>query len=96
MDNEVESTGALLVLGPDAERFFKAETRIQDSEKLRKHIIQVQQEAYKASRDFLYVEACAERYVFVLRSTRTLVFVGSDSHNSRSPGCPRIHTSFSC
>ena len=48
-DNEVESADALLVLDPDTVRFFKAETGIQDTEELRKHIIQVQQEAYKAS-----------------------------------------------
>lgn len=52
-DNQVESTGALLVLDPDTERFFKVETRIQDTEELRKHIIQVQQEACKAGRYFL-------------------------------------------
>jgi hypothetical protein len=48
-DNEVESAEALLVMDPDTERFFKAETGIQDSEELRKHIIQTQQEACKAS-----------------------------------------------
>jgi hypothetical protein len=48
-DNEVESAGALLVMIPDTERFFKAETGIQDTGELRKHIIQTQQEAYKAS-----------------------------------------------
>jgi hypothetical protein len=53
-DNRVESGGDLLVLDPDTERFFKAETGIQDSEELRKHIIQVQQDAYKAS-DYLPV-----------------------------------------
>jgi len=36
-----------LVLDPETERFFKAETGIQDSEELRKHIIEVQGEAYR-------------------------------------------------
>ena len=49
-DSQFESSGALLVLDPDTEMFFKVETRIQDTEELRKHIIQVQQEACKASR----------------------------------------------
>ena len=40
----------LLELDPDAERFFKAETKIQDSVELRKHIIEVQEEAYKVGR----------------------------------------------
>ena len=40
----------LLELDPDAERFFKAETKIQDSVELRKHIIEVQEEAYQVSR----------------------------------------------
>ena len=37
------------MLDPEAERFFKAETGIQDTEELRKHIIGVQEEAYKVS-----------------------------------------------
>ena len=55
-NNEVETRprtpqpdDALLVLDPETERFFKAETGIQDTEELRKHIIEVQQEAYKVS-----------------------------------------------
>ena len=55
-NNEVETRprtpqpdDALLVLYPETERFFKAETGIQDTEELRKHIIEVQQEAYKVS-----------------------------------------------
>ena len=44
----LHSDGTLLVLDPEAERFFKVETRIQDTEELRKHIIDVQEEAYKA------------------------------------------------
>ena len=48
-DNQVESADSLLLLDPDTERFFKAETGIQDAEELREHIIQVQQDAYKAS-----------------------------------------------
>lgn len=93
-DNQVESAGALLVLDPDTERFFKAETGIQDTDELRKHIIQVQQEACKASRR-LPGNGIPSR-VFVLRSTRTLVFVGSDSRRSRLLGCPYIHAYSSC
>ena len=43
---------SLLVLNPDTETFFKAETGIQDTGKLREHIIEVQKEAFKVS---LYV-----------------------------------------
>ena len=39
--------GSFLVLDPEGESFFKAETGIQDSEELRKHIVEVQEEAYK-------------------------------------------------
>ena len=39
----------VLALDPDTENFFKAETGIQDTEQLRKHILQVQEEAYKVS-----------------------------------------------
>ena len=39
----------LLVLGPETETFFKVETGIQDSEELKKHIIEVQGEAYKVN-----------------------------------------------
>lgn len=38
---------SLLVMDPDTERFFKEETGIRDGEELRKHIIEVQTEAYK-------------------------------------------------
>ena len=38
-----------LVLDPETESFFKAETGIEDGEELKKHIIGVQEEAYKAS-----------------------------------------------
>jgi hypothetical protein len=41
--------GSLLVLDSEAESFFMAETRIQHSEELKKHIIEVQEEAYKVS-----------------------------------------------
>lgn len=41
--------GTFLELGPKEEAFFKAETGIQDAEELRKHIIEVQEEAYKVS-----------------------------------------------
>ena len=38
-----------LQLDPEEEAFFKSETGIQDTEELRKHIIQVQEDAYKVS-----------------------------------------------
>lgn len=41
--------GTFLELSPREEAFFKAETGIQDTEELRKHIIEVQEEAYKVS-----------------------------------------------
>ena len=39
--------GTLLKLGPEEEAFFKAETGIQDPEELRRHVIEVYEEAYK-------------------------------------------------
>ena len=42
---ELDST--LFALDPETERFFKAETGIQDSGELRKHILEAQGEAYK-------------------------------------------------
>jgi len=42
--------GTLLELDPEEEAFFKAETGIRDTEELRKHIIEVQEEAYKVGR----------------------------------------------
>ena len=44
------SDASFLVLDPETEDFFKAETGIQDSEESRKHIVEVQEEAYKVSR----------------------------------------------
>ena len=43
------SDSSFLAFDLETERFFKAETGIQDTEELRKHIIEVQEEAYKAS-----------------------------------------------
>jgi len=40
----------LLELNPEEEAFFKLETGIQNTEELRKHIIKVQEDAYKVSR----------------------------------------------
>jgi len=40
----------LLELNPEEEAFFKSETGIQDTEELRKHIVRVQQDAYKVIR----------------------------------------------
>ena len=45
----LDQGGVYLELGPDGEAFFKAETGIQETEELRKHIIKVQQEAYKVT-----------------------------------------------
>ena len=54
LDGETEThlrtlhlNGALLELGPEEEAFFRAEIGIQDTEELRKHIIEVHEEAYK-------------------------------------------------
>lgn len=47
----------LLVLDPDTERFFKAETGIQDTEELRTHIIQVQEDAYKVPSSSFHLRA---------------------------------------
>jgi len=41
--------GTLLELDPEEEAFFRAETGIQDTEELKKHIVEVHEEAYKAS-----------------------------------------------
>ena len=40
---------SLLELNPEEEAFFKSETGIHDTEELRKHIIEVQEDAYKVS-----------------------------------------------
>jgi hypothetical protein len=40
----------LLELDPEEEAFFKSETGIQDTEELRRHIVEVQEDAYKVSR----------------------------------------------
>jgi len=45
--------GTLLELGPEEEALFKVETGIQDPEELRKHIIDVHEEAYKVSTPLL-------------------------------------------
>jgi len=85
--------GTSLELDPGEEGFFKAETGIQDTDELKKHIIEVQEEAHKASS---YSRAdWVRRYGgnIVSRSTRILAFVGLDSRSSRLPGCPRTHAS---
>jgi len=51
----------LLGLDPEEEAFFKSETGIQDTEELRKHIIEVQEDAYKVTR-------CSQ--VYQISSTR--------------------------
>lgn len=54
LDNETETRlrtlhfdGKFLELGLEEETFFKAETGIQDPEELRKHVIEVHEEAYE-------------------------------------------------
>jgi len=56
LDNEIEAPprtvyldGTSLELDPKEEAFLKAETGIQDTDELRKHITEVQEEAYKVS-----------------------------------------------
>lgn len=41
--------GTLLELSPSEEAFLKAETGIQGTEELRRHITEIQEEAYKVS-----------------------------------------------
>ena len=87
---------SFLVLKPDVEEFFKVEAGIQDTEELKKHLVQVQEEAYKvAHRSFPEPRPSVEVITLrsVLRSSRTLAFVGSDSQCSRSLGRPRIRAS---
>lgn len=55
-----ESNGTLLVLDSETEAFFKAETRIQGTQELRKHIIEVQEEAHKICPYF-----CVRGFTFV-------------------------------
>ena len=102
MSNDVETEkrlrtlhldGTLLVLNPEEEAFFKSETGIQDTEELRKHIIEIQEDAYKVSHCSRADPHGAVTSRFVSRSTRILAFVGSGSRGSRSPGCLRIHAS---
>ena len=74
--------GTFLELRPEEEAFFKAETGIQDTEELKKHIAEVQDGAYKVSSwsraDLAHLlGAVMSRFLF--RSTRILAFVGSDS-----------------
>ena len=87
----------LLELDPEEEAFFKTEIGIQDAEELRKHIIEVQEEAYKVGRcshaDSFVHQIWDSNIWIVFRSTRTLAFVGSDSRRSRSPVSLRIHGS---
>ena len=88
---------SFLVLNPDVEEFFKVEAGIQDTEELKKHLVQVREEAYKVphhpfSEPRSSVEVVTLR--LVLRSSHTLAFVGSDSRRSRLlVGCPRISAS---
>ena len=69
--------GTLLELGPEEEEFFKAETRIQDPEELRKHVVKVHEEAYEVGARS--VHRSIERnpvatLCFACRSTRTRAF----------------------
>ena len=81
----------LLELNPEEEAFFKSETGIQDTDELKKHIIEVQEDAYKV-RCFPKVGSPrAVTLCFVFRSTRIFAFVGSGSQGSGSPGYLHIH-----
>jgi hypothetical protein len=40
---------SFLVLNAEAEEFFKSETGIPDGDELRKHMVEVQEDAYKVS-----------------------------------------------
>ena len=90
------SDASFLVLDSETEEFFKAETGIQDSEELKKHIVEVQEEAYKVSH-----RPCADcvhprvgvMLDLTLRFSRTLASAGSDSRSSRSQRSPHTHTS---
>ena len=59
LDNEIETLprtvyldATLLELNPKEEAFFKAETGIQDTDELKRHITEVQEEAYKVSNSY--------------------------------------------
>jgi len=79
----------LLVLHPKEEAFFKSETGIQDTEELRKHILRIQEDAYKVSRCSRTDQIKSVTLYFVFRPTRILAFGGSDSRRLGSPG--RLH-----
>ena len=99
LDNEIETPprtvyldGTLLELNPKEETFLKEETGIQDTDELRKHITEVQKEAYKVSSYSRYSGTILSGNIGY-RFTPILVFVGLDSRNSRVPGCLCTHTS---
>ena len=82
LDNEIEALprtvyldGTLLELNPKEEAFFKAETGIQDTDELKKHITEVQEEALKASSYSRVVWAYQHGGNIVSRFIRILVFV---------------------
>ena len=88
--------GSFLELNPGEEAFFKAETGIQDTEELRKHIVGVQEEAYKVSRcSHVNWVSYHGAVPIMFRFTRILAFAGLDSRNPRSPGCLCIRASSS-
>ena len=83
----------LLEITPEEEAFFKSETGIQDTEELRKHIIEVQEDAYKVGRCSRTKSTRAVTSCFVFRFTHILAFGGSYSRSSRSPRYLHIHAS---
>ena len=86
----------LLEITPEEEAFFKSETGIQDTEELKKHIIQVQEDAYKVSRcsrTDRTKSTPGSNIAFHVRFTHILAFGGSDSRGSGSPRCLHIHAS---
>jgi len=76
----------LLELHPKEEAFFKLETGIQDTEELRKHILRIQEDAYKVGRCSRADQIKSVTFCFVFRPTRILAFGGSDSRRLGSPG----------
>jgi len=93
LDSETEALlrtfrfdGTLLELGPEEAIFFKAETGIQDPKELRKHVVDVHEEAYKASTCLLACNSVVQTLWFAFRSIHILAFARSRLRRSRSPG----------
>lgn len=107
MDQDIETEthlrslsldSSLLVLDPDTESFFKAETGIQDTEELRKQIARVQEDAYKVDHHPSAYRLCpyGKQHSLVLRFIPTPASVRSDSPSLGLPRCPYTHASCHC